>query len=1228
MQLRSRRNRRIEAAIIGVICAILLLFAPLYAYTLTQTITFPAPDIVYEGDLCTVSITGIPSLGNPGEPLLPVYALEILLPQGEEVTGVAANVSGIEEIRIEAPVAWAQKQVRSSQAAQAQAMLADETIYGRDGRFPENRAVHVTTQTYRGYNIAFLNVYPVVYLPGRARLLSAASIEVVVETVPSARMMMRSMETLRGGVAKDAAIVSRIVDHDGAAASYTAGPAFPVLGGLVNPEDTYPLVIVTDYLVRPLLAPLKDYKDSTGLKTKIVILGEIVAYYSGADRQEQMRNFIKDAYANWETEYVLIAADEESIRHRGLFATASGDSDLDIASDLYYAALDGTWNDDGDAYWGEPGEEDLIPEVSVGRVSVRDSAEVVNFINKIIKYEQAPVTNQIKTAQMAGEILAGGTYGADYMNETRDGSTAHGFITAGLGGGFAADTLYDRDYYPGEWDKDDLVPLLNSGRHIVNHIGHGNLYRALKIDTAGVDTLFTNDGDSATYFILYTQGCYAGSFDNRNAEGTHLSHDCIAEQFTNAQNGPVAFIGNTRFGYYAEGSTRGASQYFNRQFFDAVFGEGITSIGRAHDDSRVDNIAYIEFDAMRWVYYTLVLLGDPSMDIWTDTPETLAVDRPDTVYAYENEITIGVSDGFGPVPGARVSLFSADTFSLGFTDGGGTCAMDPMVESPGDLYISVTAHNFYAYLDTITVATAAGPLVTLEDYTIDDDTTGVSSGNSNSEVDAGETIESEVRLRNAGQDTAYNVTALISTANPFVTLIDSTGVYGDIPPDSVVTPSWSFAFSLLPSCPDSQTVILDLSVDYDDTTVVRHMQMVAHAPVLSIAGISVADTLHGDGNGCLEAGETFELVFDFKNVGSGVGTGVVIEIDEDDPYVTLDVDSAYVDTIAVDSTRTPAPAYLITLSMDCPEFHEIHLDIALSFDSGRQVLDSTTVYLGGWLQDDFEGGNKGWSHTNLWPTYADDWHLEDYRNHTPEGTYSWKFGGVDSTNYSDYSYGALVTPELCLSGDATLTFWHYIETEMASQTYAWDGGIVEISTDGGESWARITPVGGYPHKIYGDSFCPIAAKTPCFGTNGAWEEVEFDLSAYEGRARIRFVFGSGPIAAEEGWYIDDITIVDELASVDIDPNGTKPDRFSLHPPAPNPATSRTLVAFDVPKTSRVRIEVYNIEGRVVDTMTDSTLEPGRYSINWTAGTRLAPGIYFINMDTPAFHQTRKVVVIR
>ena len=99
-------------------------------------------------------------------------------------------------------------------------------------------------------------------------------------------------------------------------------------------------------------------------------MGEINANYQG-DLQNRVRDFIKDAYLWWETEFVLLGGDDEYIPHRGFYAEVLPYvTDDDIPADLYYGALDGDWNDDGDSRWGEPEEADLIPEVSVGRATI------------------------------------------------------------------------------------------------------------------------------------------------------------------------------------------------------------------------------------------------------------------------------------------------------------------------------------------------------------------------------------------------------------------------------------------------------------------------------------------------------------------------------------------------------------------------------------------------------------------------------------------------------------------------------------------------------------------------------------------------------------------------------------------------------------------------------------------------------------------------------------------
>jgi hypothetical protein len=269
-------------------------------------------------------------------------------------------------------------------------------------------------------------------------------------------------------------------------------------------------------------------------------------------------------------------------------------------------------------------------------------------------------------------------------------------------------------------------------------------------------------------------------------------------------------------------------------------------------------------------------------------------------------------------------------------------------------------------------------------------------------------------------------------------------------------------------------------------------------------------------------------------------------------------------------------------------------------------------------------------HMDLKDGYVDEWHIEDYRNHTGGGTYAWKFGGSGSTRYSDLSHGVLVTPDLCLGPNATFTFWHYCRAETMDATYAWDGAIVEMSTDGGDSWFQITPVGGYQKLIYTNPDSPFEGNTPCFAWTTDWTEVQFDLSAYEGTAKIRFRFGADAYYGYEGWYIDDINVTDDLASVDLDEKDLDvyPVEFSLHRVTPNPFSRGAVISFDVPRTSRVVIDLFDVRGRVVENLANSVAEPGRYALTFGEAGSLPPGVYFLNMQAEGFSETQKVVVVK
>jgi hypothetical protein len=109
-------------------------------------------------------------------------------------------------------------------------------------------------------------------------------------------------------------------------------------------------------------------------------------------------------------------------------------------------------------------------------------------------------------------------------------------------------------------------------------------------------------------FFDYSVGCMAGGFDNPN------DYDCFAEYLTvKADNAAFSTIMNARYGFFWSFSTDGDGTRYTREFWDAVFGEKIPCISRAHQDSKEDNIHLIDRSCMRWTFYGLNYFGDPSI---------------------------------------------------------------------------------------------------------------------------------------------------------------------------------------------------------------------------------------------------------------------------------------------------------------------------------------------------------------------------------------------------------------------------------------------------------------------------------------------------------------------------------------------------------------------------------------------------------------------------------------
>jgi len=88
-----------------------------------------------------------------------------------------------------------------------------------------------------------------------------------------------------------------------------------------------------------------------------------------------------------------------------------------------------------------------------------------------------------------------------------------------------------------------------------------------------------------------------------------------------------------------------------------------------------------------------------------------------------------------------------------------------------------------------------------------------------------------------------------------------------------------------------------------------------------------------------------------------------------------------------------------------------------------------------------------------------------------------------------------------------------------------------------------------------------------------------------------------------------------------------PTKFALYQNYPNPFNPTTTIEFDIPERTNVKLIIYDILGREVETLVNKELEPGKYKINFTA-TNLPSGVYFYTLRTPKFTKTNKMLLIK
>lgn len=321
---------------------------------ISLTIGFPTPEITRVGEFHRVAMRGLVNIGNVGEPLLPSRSIRVLIPYGMEVNGV--QVFHGREVKLHGSyyVEPAQMPVPLGFENRIEPTLPDERIYNSYTPFPARINSDLLIQSKRGYKILVLNLYPVSYVPAERRLSYFESMTVEVEI---GRATTTGGELPQRYSAEDKEEITSIVDNPEAIDTYPQQSSEPLAGeSSLDPLLSYQYVIITNEALKNSSVAynwgdLMARKNSRGITTNIVTTEWIYANYSGVDNQEKIRNFIKDAYTNWGTEYVLLGGCSEIIPPRMFWVQSwSGGYTAIMPTDMYYSCLDGTFNYDGDSY--------------------------------------------------------------------------------------------------------------------------------------------------------------------------------------------------------------------------------------------------------------------------------------------------------------------------------------------------------------------------------------------------------------------------------------------------------------------------------------------------------------------------------------------------------------------------------------------------------------------------------------------------------------------------------------------------------------------------------------------------------------------------------------------------------------------------------------------------------------------------------------------------------------
>ncbi len=118
------------------------------------------------------------------------------------------------------------------------------------------------------------------------------------------------------------------------------------------------------------------------------------------------------------------------------------------------------------------------------------------------------------------------------------------------------------------------------------------------------------------------------------------------------------------------------------------------------------------------------------------------------------------------------------------------------------------------------------------------------------------------------------------------------------------------------------------------------------------------------------------------------------------------------------------------------------------------------------------------------------------------------------------------------------------------------------------------------------------------------------------------------IVSSDDWYVYALTAITGIEEYTDENAETR--RFALSQNYPNPVVERTAIQYTLGTACHVELKIFDVTGRIVSVLVNEEQTSGVHQVEWniTQSQKVANGVYFYQLSTDGWNQTKKLIVAR